>query len=207
MENGSIKNEQHARVLSVLLLGAGVLALLAGLRLLDGIAGWLWGVLMVSAGMAGFAWARSDAQRWWAAIPAGALLGLGLAALGGVAWGGTLLFVGLGWGFVVVARSHPERWWALIPAGALLTLAIVTRAGAAGGTVLFLGLATTFAALPFTARFERHRWAWFPALGCLAVATMTLGWVGQTWNLIWALALIVGGAWVLTSSRRDRHHE
>lgn len=89
------------------------------------------GIFFAVAGV-GFAidFAR-DPRSWWAAIPAGALLGLGaLIAFVEITtapdeFGAAMLLAGTGLGFLAVflrARSH---WWALIPAGLLLGVATI----------------------------------------------------------------------------------
>ena len=84
----------------------------------------------------------SDTQRWWAIIPAGVLLTLGIVSaldnVNGVQTGGSF-FLGLGLTFVLVAilPGGASRSWALIPGTVLLLF------GALLGTPLF-GLADYF---------------------------------------------------------------
>jgi hypothetical protein len=72
-----------------------------------------------------------DAGSWWAAIPAGALLGLGalIAFVEGATapgeWGAAMLLAGTGFGFVAVYVRIRDQWWALIPGGLLLSAAII----------------------------------------------------------------------------------
>lgn len=77
---------------------------------------------------------------WWALIPAGTLITLGLIAgmepfvANSIA--GTVLFIGLALSFGLVAIAPPDapRRWALFPAGALLVLGVLTLAN--GSTVV-----------------------------------------------------------------------
>jgi len=72
-----------------------------------------------------------DLGSWWAAIPAGALIGLGalIAFVNGTTapdpWGASLLLAGSGLGFGAVYLRVREHWWALIPAGLLLSVAVI----------------------------------------------------------------------------------
>ncbi|MFN2322340.1 MAG: hypothetical protein ABR510_05215 [Trueperaceae bacterium] len=83
------------------------------------------------------AW-RDDEQRWWALIPAGTLLSLGLTSLvdgsllGAGAAGSVFLF-GLAATFFALTRLRVEpQGWAIFPAGALALLAVVSASTAGG---------------------------------------------------------------------------
>lgn len=108
-------------------------------------------------------------------------------------WGGAVFLGAIGLGFAAIFTTNRAQWWAIIPAGTLLTLALVTRMADAGGTVLFLGLALTFAFV----WLESHRWAVYPVVACLVMAALTANWVTGAWNIIWSLALILLGAYLL----------
>ncbi len=97
-----------------------------------------------SLGLAfGLAW-REDERRWWALIPAGTLLALGLTALVdgtrmGAAVSGSVFLLGLAATFFALTRLRVEpQAWAIFPAGALALLAVVT-ATTAGGWLLPVG--------------------------------------------------------------------
>lgn len=72
-----------------------------------------------------------DPHNGWAAIPAGALIGLGaLIAFVELTtapdeWGAAMLLAGSGLGFAAVYFRMRDHWWALVPAGLLLSVAIV----------------------------------------------------------------------------------
>lgn len=122
-----------------------------------GTSGLWWGLLMVGGGalwlvdvtgvvevsplvaaiffaLAGMGFAvdfSRDSHSWWAAIPAGALLGLGaLIAFVELTtapdeWGAAMLLAGSGLGFAAVYFRDRDHWWALVPAGLLLSVTIV----------------------------------------------------------------------------------
>ena len=89
------------------------------------------GIFFALAGL-GFAvdFAR-EPRSWWAAIPAGALLGLGtlIAFVEGTTapdeWGASILLGGTGLGFLAVYLRNRVHWWAIIPGGLLLVVAII----------------------------------------------------------------------------------
>lgn len=93
-----------------------------------------------SLGLAfGLAW-REDERRWWALIPAGTLLSLGLTALiDGVTRGdtaGVVFLLGLAATFYVLTRLTVEpQAWAIYPAVGLALLAVMT-ATVSGGWLL-----------------------------------------------------------------------
>ena len=123
----------------------------------NGASGLWWGLLLIGGGalwladatdvvavspfvvaiffaLAGFGFAvefARDSRRWWAAIPAGALLGLGalITFVEGTtapdAWGASILLASSGLGFVAVYLRTRGRWWALIPAVLLLSVAVI----------------------------------------------------------------------------------
>ena len=91
-----------------------------------------------SLGLAfGLAW-REDEHRWWALIPAGTLLSLGLTALVdgtrlGAAASGSVFLLGLAATFFVLTRLRVQpQGWAIFPAGALALLAVVSGSAAGG---------------------------------------------------------------------------
>lgn len=205
----------------------GFLAVLAGVMwLVDAlmerpIPGLVWAAVFLGAGAVftyGFVISR---QNWWAAIPAGALLGLGgmitwaeIASDSADAYGAALFLGVLGLGFLAVYARTPENWWGVIPGGVLLALAALIAVsdvlGAMGiVAVFFTGLALTFAALA-AVRVEGHRMRW-PILvaGVLAVLAMLFALDATTWlegwNYIWPVALIGYGVYLIVRSVRHGH--
>jgi hypothetical protein len=120
---------------------------------------------------------------WWAAMPAGALLGLGalIAFVEGThmagEWGATILLASTGVGFgAVYFRSRTHRW-ALVPSGTLFAVALIVASvpvvkGGPGIAVIVLGILAAvlvaFALIPIRGR--RMLWALVPAaiLGVVA---------------------------------------
>ena len=110
---------------------------------------------------------RDDAARWWAIIPAGALLSMALTALvddaaGPSGSGGAVFLLGLAATFFALTRlpQHAQRW-ALYPAAALALLALLalTTGGAWVVPVVLIGAGTWMLLKPETARDLRARLA------------------------------------------------
>jgi len=187
-----------------LLIGVGVLNLLARAGWMVGVGGWLWGLLFLAAGGA-FLWLYArDRQQWWAVFPGFGLVGLAAAVLMGNA-GGVLFLALLGLAFALVYSADRRRWWAIVPAGALATLALVAwlealRPGYDGGWVFFLGLAATFAALLLQPAERRQRWALWPALALALLSLLTLV-TSQAGPTVIALVLIALGAFLVLRDR------
>ncbi len=107
---------------------------------------WSGGAFLASIGIGFVALFVRDERRWWAVIPAGVLLTLGLVAVyddwlfPGTDLGGTLFFLGLAATFAFL-YLHPriQQAWAIWPALALGVLAILT-VSFRGGWVLPVAL-------------------------------------------------------------------
>jgi hypothetical protein len=206
-----------------IILGAIVLAT-GVLLLIDAVSGYqvpglLWSGLLV-AGSAAFWYAfLAQPSWWWAAIPAGALLGaaatpvMALDPSGAGQWTEVPFLALLSAGFWAVYLQSHRRWWAVIPGGTLLTLAVVTGlaetvGGQAMGAILLFGLSLTFvlvAVLP--GGRPRRWWPWIVA-GALGVAALIV-WLQDAGlltvvNYLWPLAVIGGGAYLLWSAWRRR---
>ncbi len=154
-------------------------------------------------------------EHWWAIIPASVLVGIGLLLLLEETLGGdlfaslTVLAVALPFWVIFLARR--DQWWAVIPAGILTTAFVVTviatsdllgaNLEAYGGAIFFGGLALTFGLVWAQRRKLPTEWAKYPAavLAVMALVALMAGSVGQ---LIWGVALILLGLWLVL--RRGR---
>lgn len=205
---------------------AGALLGLAAVSLLEWIAdspSGVLGAIFLWASAAPFIFLFRKAPRFfWAAIPGGFLVLLGILALvSGTRVGGALLSLLIYWGiaivFVVVFLRRPSRWWAIIPAGALFSIGLANLlersewGGASSqGFVVNLGLAATFGFL-YLIRSDanRLRWAKYPAAVLLILSLLflfsALAWGGFT--KVMALLLVAGGAYLIFSSRRSATDE
>jgi hypothetical protein len=154
---------------------------------------------------------------WWALIPAYVLSVLAVITLSAATAKGELigalfmLAIALPFWILYLLRRH--FWWALIPAGVMTSIGVVvlvstlplsepilTRLASA---LLFGGWSLTFAFLWLRHQKEGLAWAWYPAVG-LAAAAAAFAIFGDRSELVWPLALIGLGAWLLLSSGRWR---
>jgi len=190
--------DHRSQQLGLVLIGLGTLFILINLGVFRLLAPPL-GAIFFAGGAAFLIVFSRDRLQWWALIPGFALLGLGVATLGGGAAGSWFLGL-LGAGFAAIYLSDNRHWWAIIPAGALVTLALTALAGPGwlAGPLLFAGLAATFILLYF---LPEQPWALYPALGLGALAMLTLVTAGILPGVVWSLLLIAAGGWLLWQKR------
>ncbi len=208
------------------LVGGAALVLLGTLFLLQslgvvGSIGAFFAALMFGVGGAVFLFVfASDATRWWAVIPGMALLGIGVLlgleafspALGGIL-GGSVVLGAIGLAFWLVFLTNRDQWWAIIPGGAMLTLALVAALenlplGIEPGGFFMLGLGLTFlllAIIPTPA--GRIRWAYLPAAVLLLIAVFLIFEAAHLASLVFPLAIIAVGGWLLLRGVRSHPAE
>jgi hypothetical protein len=198
---------------ALLLIAVGVLFLLQnfGLMALDNL---IWLIIFGVGGLIFLFVFAMDREQWWALIPGFTLLGLATLIGFGDRLGalGPALFLGsIGLSFAVIYLiRRGDFWWAIVPGGVLLSLALMLALspyldGVALPAILFLGMAVTFALVYLVSLGgERMTWALIPAgiLGVMGIL-MFLS-LGGLINYIWALALIVVGAYMLLRAFRPR---
>lgn len=211
-------------VMSLILIGLGVVILLSNLNLLPfdlDNTNWFWVAVfgVIGAGFVSVFLSRPT-QQWWAVIPGFTLLGL--AFLVGnflptspvdLSWVGAAVFMGMiGLSFLVILLVRPDQWWAIFPTGALLSLSGVIAVssiftdeagGFASASVLFLGLALTFLVVYFKpVDGNRMTWALWPAgiLGVMGVL-FAIGFTSLV-NYVWAVGLILIGLFLILRGMR-----
>jgi len=157
---------------------------------------------------------------WWAAMPAGALLGLGalIAFVEGThaagEWGAAILVASTGLGFGGVYFRSRSHWWALIPAVMLVAVAFIVASvpvvkGGPGIAVIVLWILAAglvaFALIPIRGR--RMLWALVPA----AILGVVAGFLAQgqekvlePFNWVTPLALLVIGLVVVARTMSGR---
>lgn len=204
-----MKPNHRPLLAGLLLIGAGLLMLLANLGVIASAGGLLWGLLFALGGGAFLSIYVRDQQHWWSLIPGCTLLGLGalvglqelMPALAGP-WGGALFLASISLGFWLIALTRREQWWAIIPGGALLSVAAIaglsnTLGGEQSGALLFYGLALTFGLVYLTGRApERRTWALLPAAVLLVMGVIIQASFGVALDYIWPLALIAFGVYL-----------
>lgn len=164
---------------------------------------WVWGLYFSGAGAAFIYSFFQNRKRWWALIPGAALLGLGsqgLFAQGPNAPDGAWFLLVFSLGFWGVFAADRNRWWAIIPAGLFTTLSLTEWLRSDEDSLLFGGMALTFALLFLLGK----RWAIFPSVGLLLLAVVSQDWVEAFLSWAWPLALIGAGVYLLWRIGRPR---
>lgn len=204
----------------ILLIVLGGLFLLQTLGILANLLSLLWPLLFALGGAVFVYVFLLNRESWWAIIPGLTLLGIAaLMALSelfprlGAVWGGAMVLGAIGASFVIVYLVKPERWWAIIPSGVLLTLAAVSVlssfwTGAESGGLLFLGLGLTFGVLSLVPTPQgRLRWALIPAIVLLIIGSTIMLATVAFLRYLWAVALILGGLYLILRVQRLRRQE
>lgn len=201
-----MKENRGAVLVGAGLIVVGLLFLLQNFGLLGGLEHLVWVVLFGLGGLIFLSVFALNREQWWAVIPGFTLLGLaGLIGFGDRLGelGGALFLGAIGLSFWVIYFLRRDFWWAVIPGGVLFTLAAVAGLsnvlpGLVLGGLFFIGMALTFLAIYLLPNPEgRMTWALIPAgiLGAMGILLMLS--LGGLINYIWALALIVAGAYLL----------
>ncbi len=213
---------RYEAILGIVLIALG-LAILAANMEVFGLGGAVLGLLLFGGlGLVFAAVYTRSRDNWWAAIPAGALIGLGIVAvlesiesvpgnLSGAVflWAGTVPFV-------LLYRREPRFFWASIPAaflGVLGLLALVsgTRIGGALFALsLYWGAGAAFALLFF--RRPSRWWAVIPAGALFSLGLLELlgrsGWGGpssQGFIFCLGLAATFGFLYVIRNDANRLH--
>jgi hypothetical protein len=224
-----MKSNKRYIVLGIVLIALGALALLQNLGILnlsdllpyisigpdDLVAQVIVTLLFAGVGLIFLVvFAVNVYRNWWAVIPGFTLIGVAALIAFGSRMGeaGAGMFLGaIGLSFLVIYLVRREFWWAIIPAGVLLTLAVMIPVIAAfpgapmlGPAFFFFGLALTFLLVYLLpSEEERRTWALYPA-GILAViGVMLLLSLGNLINILWAVALMIGGGYLVLRAVRQ----
>jgi hypothetical protein len=193
-------NSDQSKLWALLLIGFGILFLLANSGWFAGLVSWMWALFFLAGGGAFLYLYNTNRERWWALIPGFSLLAIGAAALAGDAAGGIFLAL-IGTGFAAVYASDHRRWWAIIPAGVLFTLALIAWIEASqpnwdASWLFFSGIAATFGLLFVLPEGQgKQRWAIYPALASLALVALTIL-SSNIGGILVPLLLITAGAYL-----------
>lgn len=215
-----MKNRAN-QVWGVLLIVAGIIFLLGSLGLLGNPGAYVMGLLFAAGGLTFLYVYLRERDSWWAIIPAMTLLGIGSVIIitsasprGGEEWTGAMFLAFLALAFWIVYLRQRDAWWPLIPAGVLTTLALVAGvtavgfSGYASGGLFFLGLGLTFLLVSVVQTPEgRLRWALIPAGVLLLMGATLLAQALDALVYIWAIALVVAGAYILFRAATSRPAE
>jgi hypothetical protein len=205
------------------LIPGGVMLFLALTTLLvDSTGGeWVGALFLFMIALSFFVVYLNDRARTWALLVAyiTGILGIApLMSMGGrdAAYYGPIFLFAVALPFVVLYFRSAENWWAIIPAGSVTTVAIIAAAAIAGfindggrggfvsagiaNAILMAGLAATFAVV-----WLRHAKPWAKivtlVLAVMAVASVFFATSSQ---ILWPLAIIVVGIYLLYTALRPR---
>lgn len=203
-------------IFGVVLIFAGSMFLLENMGLFNGGINILWGILVGGAGMASLYAFALNRENWWALIPGGTLSAVGLSILlGAVApnlgdvVGGSIILGGIGLSFWMVFLNRRAFWWAVIPAGILSSLAIVSLVdgifpGGDTGGLFLIGFGMTFMLLAFLPDYDNQlKWALIPGGVLLLIGVINLPFMAHIWNVLWPLALIAAGGYVMYRNYKE----
>ena len=154
--------------------------------------------------------------RTWALIVAYVLAVLGIAPImltGGrdAAYYGPIFLFAVALPFLVVYLRSSENWWAIIPAGAVTTIALIAALAIAGiiqdenqggyaNALLMGGLAATFAVV-----WLRHTKPWARVVTiALALAAIASVFFASYSQIVWPVAIILGGIYLFFTALRPR---
>src|SRR5690606_23063845 len=170
-------SNNRSMIPAVILIGLGVIGLLAGIGIFRFLGGFVWAAAFGALAYYAYTEGTKRGNNTWrlAAFP---LAGLAIAVITPASFGGGAFLAALGLAFALVWHDDKRRWWAMIPAGTFASLAAVSFfepiIGGSAGWLFLAGLAATFYALT---RFdvEPQPWAIYPAiaLGVIALLSFT----------------------------------
>jgi hypothetical protein len=215
-----MKRFESALIWGILLIVGGVLLLLQSLDVLAEVTGLVWAGIFAVTGLIFLAlFLQNNQERWWAAIPGFALLGLALVVgTQGVAeslsgWGGPMFLGALSLGFWAIYVANRSLWWSIIPGGVLITLAAVTISDMVfpamdTGTIFFLGMGLTFLLVYLLPTpLGQMRWAIIPAVVMLVLAVIVGMQSYRGFQYLWPVALIVVGVYLVFRNVRSAPRE
>lgn len=200
------------------LIPGGVMLFLALVTLLvDNVGGeWIGSLFLFLIGLSFLVVYLNNRTRTWALLVAYILGVLSIApamASGGelAAYYGPVFLFAVALPFFIIYFRFATNWWAIIPAGVLTVLAVIATFAIAGwitdtdqggyaNALLMFGLAATFAVV-----WLRHSKAWAKIVTIVltALAVASIFFVSYT-EIIWPLAIILVGAYLLFSALRPR---
>ncbi len=199
------------------LIPSGVMLFLALVTLLAESSGqWVGSLFLFMVALSFFLVYMNTRTRTWALLVAYIVAVLALAPLmtstgEGGAYYGAVFLLAVALPFLYVYLRSSDRWWAIIPACVLIALAVVTGAAIAGwisdatsgayaGALLMAGLATAFAVI-----WLRHAkpWAKVVTIVLAGLALASAFFAAQS-EILWPLAIMLIGAYLLFSSMRRR---
>ena len=202
-------------LIGIVLIVAGSVFLLQNLGVFYGGVNLLGAIAIGSVGVTSLYFYANNRENWWALIPGTTLIAIALNifldtvfySLGNILGGGIVLG-GIALSFwLIYFTQRGSFWWAIIPAGALSSLAVVSVADEifhdAGG-IFLLGLGATFLFIANLPGYDGQlKWAYIPGWILIAIGIISLPFMGSALNILFPLALIAVGGYVLYRNFRE----
>ena len=195
----------RARFLGQLLIGLGVLAVLANTGIFGVLPSFIWVLALFTLGA--WIWVSrrfNFPQRLIVYVGVGILATVTAGQFAGTAATGFIAMA-----FALVWLSNTRHWWALIPAGVLGSVSLIITLGVLfprwdTGPLFLLGLAGTFTLL-YLLPSERggQQWALIPAVALLVVTVLANDPGRHAPGWLVPVALIGTGFYLLTRWRKD----
>ena len=194
-------------IFGIVLIAAGSLFLLDNLGIFTGGVDILGATILGGAGLTLFYVFANNRNHWWALIPGSTLVAIALNITLGMLsenlsdiFSGGIILGGIGLGFWLIFFTNRNFWWAVIPAGVLSSLAIVSVLSEffETGGLFLVGLGLTFILLAVLPGYEnRLQWAYIPGGILTLIGLLTMPVLGNIFNILWPLALIGAGGYVI----------
>jgi hypothetical protein len=201
------------------LIPAGVMLFMALLMMVvdDANGNWIGALVMFMISLSFFVVYLINRSHTWALLVAYIMFVLSLApamsSFGGdvAAYFGALVLFAIAFPFFIVYFRSAENWWAIIPAGVLTTLSVITALAISGWiqdtetggystAILMGGFAATFAVI-----WLRHDRPWAKIVTIvLAALAVVSGFVTPYSEVVWAVAIILVGAYLLFTALKPK---
>jgi hypothetical protein len=204
-------------VLSLLMIGAGILFLLQNLGFLKDAGEVFWALAFAVGGGIFLYVYLIDRTQWWAVIPGLTLLGIGeIIAVGHFLpqhadiLGAPVLMVFISLSFWIIYLTNRENWWAIIPGGILLSIGVFIGLeaifeGVEMVGIMFLGMGLTFVVVAyFPSQESWMRWALIPAGVLLLMGVIFLGSAFSVLEILGPAVLVLAGLYLIYRTVRPK---
>lgn len=199
-------NLERGRLLGLVLVAAGLLAMLNSIPFFRMLPSFIW--LLLLMGVGAVVWTASNLRLpFWQRLVIYVLIGVyATASTGSFAGAAATGFIAMA--FLLTYAMQPRNWWALIPGGVMTAVTLIILLGNffpgwQSGPLFMLMLSATFSVLYLLPQ-ERggQQWARYPALATILITLIMNDPSGRTPSWLIPLLLIGSGAGILWWIRR-----
>ncbi len=199
-------NLERGRLLGLVLVAAGLLAMLNSIPFFRMLPSFIW--LLLLMGVGAVVWTASNLRLpFWQRLVIYVLIGVyATTSTGSFAGAAATGFIAMA--FLLTYAMQPRNWWALIPGGVMTAVTLIILLGNffpgwQSGPLFMLMLSATFSVLYLLPQ-ERggQQWARYPALATILITLIMNDPSGRTPSWLIPLLLIGSGAGILWWIRR-----